>query len=687
MSHGPGRGRWRKGAVIRAGWVLLVALILASPVGAAASDGAWELKVCADPISLPFSDAEQTGFENRIVEILADELNAFITYDWHIFNSDMINLRLRQGECDVLLGVPDGFRELLTTVAYYRTPYVFVYRADRGFDIDSLDDEDLRTLRIGLQSPGIPPHNALINRGITENVTAAFGQRTGSADRLSDLVDAVAAGEVDVGIVWGPVAAYFAQRQAVELKLTPVTPEFEPPAIFMSVPMTIAVRPGDDALRDRLNIAIANRWDEIQAVLQEYGVPLDPLPRPAITVGGTPTAMGAEETLRIGVVIPTQTGHSWVPASLYDIVGEAARMGALLAEGHLTGSTEAPGPEVRLLLASAPTASAAKRAAERLLATENVHAFIGGIGEGQAEALAAVAEAHHIPFINIGSPDLLLRQSKSRYVFHVEASGGMYVDALVDWHVSLDKRRWFIVYEATAEGRALRERALDALAARAPLAEVVGEAAVAVEQPTYLNELFAARDAGADVILLLVRALDQVVFLSQMSSLDLGIGVAPYPDPVTQTRDFLASAHIRYDAQGLSERVALWETTLEGEGARELNERFVARWGKPMDPSAWAAYQAVRMLHQAAQATGALDAESLVAYLEDPATVFDVAKGQPLSFDAADHQLRQPLYVVRVNPDAEWGLNVSSQVGFASLVAEMPGQDGAYGGIEADRTR
>ncbi len=146
---------------------------------------------------------------------------------------------------------------------------------------------------------------------------------------------------------------------------------------------------------------------------------------------------------------------------------------------------------------------------------------------------------------------------------------------------------------------------------RAPEAAVVGTAAVAVEQPVYYNELYTAADADADVILLLVRAVDQMAFLSQMSAVQMEMDVAAYPDPVTQTRDFLAAAQLRYDARGLLPRVALWDPTLTEDGAADLNLRFVGRFARPMDPTGWAAYQAVSVLHQAAAETGATDGRQL----------------------------------------------------------------------------
>lgn len=666
--------RWRGTVRSVAGLILLLLLAhAAADAPVRAQDTLWELKVCADPISLPFSSMDETGFENRIADILAEELNAALTYDWHIFNPDIVKLRLRQGECDLLLGVPDGFSDLVNTVAYYRSPYVFVYRANGDFEVHSLDDELLRSLRIGVQSSGIPPHEALINRRITGNVTTAYGDRAGRADRLGDLIVAVAEGEVDVGIAWGPVAAYFAGLQDVELRIVPVSPEFEPPATFMSIPMTMAVRPGDEALRDRLNMAIANRWDDIQAVLNEYTVPLEPQPKPF--VGGSSSEDGI---VRVGLIMPTRTGISSIASSLYEVVGEGARMGALLVEGHLARVSGPDSPEIKLLTASAPDAGTARRAAERLVTTEGVHVLIGGIGPGQAEALADAAERHRVPFLNIGSPDMRLRERSNRYVFHIEASADMYMQALIDWYESQGVNRWFVVYEETDSGEVLLDVALKLLAEK-PGAEIVGQVGVVVEQPTYYNELYDARDAGADAVLLLTHAVDQVAFLSQMAVVFPVGAAASYPDPVTQTRDFLGAARVRYDAMGLAARVALWDTTLDSESADDLNMRYIGRWGKPMDPSAWAAYQAVRIVHQAVEATGKPGGDAFVDYLESPATAFEMAKGQLLSFGREDHQLRQPLYVVRPDPDAQWAITVWNQVNFAEVVAELPGSGGVYG--------
>jgi mxaJ protein len=272
------------GSGVKRGRLLVISLIFLLACSVKGQEPSWELRACADPNSLPFSHEEETGFENRIAQLLARELNAELTYHWQVQNPDMVNFGLRAGECDLIMGVPDGYRGLLTTLAYYRSPYAFIYPADSPFDIQSLDDPVLRDLRIGVQSFGIPPHQALLNRGLSGNVVEAYGNRR-LTNSSAALFRALVNKEVDVALAWGPVAGYYAARQPIELRVVPVTPELEPPFLSMIIPMTIGLRPGDEALRDRLNTVLVRRWDEIQDVLREYGVPLSSNPKPILSAG------------------------------------------------------------------------------------------------------------------------------------------------------------------------------------------------------------------------------------------------------------------------------------------------------------------------------------------------------------------------------------------------------------------
>jgi len=247
---------------------------------------AWEMRVCADPNYLPFSREDQTGYENRIAAILADELKAKLTYVWWPQATTMVSEQLREGECDIIMGVPESREGILPTIAYYRSPFTFVYRADSGYDISSFDDPVLKDLSFGVQARGDTPHGALAKRGLANNVLLQYVARDSNPHGpFASLVEAVAKGQIDVAIPWGPVGGYYAALQSVPLKVVP-TPEFELPFTPMYLTVVIGVRKGDEALRDRLDLAIANRWDEINAVLQEYHIPTMALEKPMLTIKG-----------------------------------------------------------------------------------------------------------------------------------------------------------------------------------------------------------------------------------------------------------------------------------------------------------------------------------------------------------------------------------------------------------------
>lgn len=241
----------------------------------------WEMRVCADPNRMPFSHIDETGFENRIARIVAEQLNATLVYEWWPQSESMVVDYLRIGQCDVMMGIPDGASGLTSSLAYYRSPFVFAQRADRSPIIDNFDDPILPTLRIGVQPADGPTHNALETRGLGAKIMRIY------ETELRGPIDDVVKGDLDIVILWGPAAGYYARLQReVPIVLAPVTPEFEPPFIPMYINMVIGVRRGDEALRDLFDIAIAERWDDIQTVLEEFHLPLMPLAAPLLTVGG-----------------------------------------------------------------------------------------------------------------------------------------------------------------------------------------------------------------------------------------------------------------------------------------------------------------------------------------------------------------------------------------------------------------
>lgn len=253
-------------------YALVALLLLAGPAEARV------LKVCADPNNLPFSNAREEGFENKIVRIVATELHADVSYVWHAQRRGNVRETLNADECDVIPGVASSLEMLATTRPYYRSTYVSVVR-DGVAGVSTFDDPRLLRLKIAVQLIGddgsnTPPAHALSARGIVDNVRGfpIYGDYDSAAPQ-SPIVDAVAHGDVDVAFVWGPTAGYFARLEPVKLRLSAV-PLSDGPVLPMVYDISMGVRKEDVALRRELDAALAKRSADIRAVLADYGVPL-----------------------------------------------------------------------------------------------------------------------------------------------------------------------------------------------------------------------------------------------------------------------------------------------------------------------------------------------------------------------------------------------------------------------------
>ncbi|MBV9405400.1 MAG: quinoprotein dehydrogenase-associated putative ABC transporter substrate-binding protein [Acidobacteriaceae bacterium] len=237
------------------------------------------LRVCADPNNLPFSNQQRQGFENKLAELFAAQLGAHLEYTWFAERKSFLKNSLDAGQCDLVVGVPGSLTSVDTTKPYYRSTYVFVARHDRNLGITSLNDPRLTDMKIGIHVVGddyAPPAAALARRGITKNITgfSLFGEY-GEANPPRKLIDAVARGDIDIAIAWGPFAGYFAREQSVPLDITPVSP-----AMFLAVPFTYdiaaAVRKGNTALKVQLDSVIAANSAAIHEILSDYAVPQVP---------------------------------------------------------------------------------------------------------------------------------------------------------------------------------------------------------------------------------------------------------------------------------------------------------------------------------------------------------------------------------------------------------------------------
>jgi mxaJ protein len=254
---------------------VITSLLLASLWPILLASPAQALNVCADPDYLPYSNRAGAGFENKIADAVAKALRETVQYTFashrgHGGFPQFLASTLDANKCDVVLSIPYGSREELTTRPYYISSYVFVFDKGKKYDITSMNSPVLKRVKVGFERE-TPAEDALKMRGMIP-AAVAFDVATENDESPALMLDALKTGKIDVLITWQPAIGAFL-RAAPNLDVVPVPNEraLGPPEQY-SFPMSMAVRAGDEAMKKRLDEVIANHQAELTAILTEGGV-------------------------------------------------------------------------------------------------------------------------------------------------------------------------------------------------------------------------------------------------------------------------------------------------------------------------------------------------------------------------------------------------------------------------------
>jgi quinoprotein dehydrogenase-associated probable ABC transporter substrate-binding protein len=233
------------------------------------------LNVCADPGNMPLSNMQREGFQNKLAELLAKATGAEIKYHWQPFiERGLTRSTFDERLCDVMFDIPVGYERLLTTEPIYKTPYVLVYRNDKGLELTGLDDPKLKDLTIGVfQTSGV--RRALAKRGIIDNVKLQL--QTHDADLVPEnqpwyVVQRMLDGEIDVAAVFGPFAGWVKTMKNEPITVQPIN--LDDDTVPMEFELAIGVRKTDVFLKYLLDWALEDHAKEVADILKEYGVPL-----------------------------------------------------------------------------------------------------------------------------------------------------------------------------------------------------------------------------------------------------------------------------------------------------------------------------------------------------------------------------------------------------------------------------
>ena len=229
--------------------------------------------VCADPHNMPFSTDKGEGFENKLAELFANKLGKGIAYAWYPQATGFVRNTLAAHRCDVIMGAPQGDDMVQVTNPYYRTAYALVFKQGQGLEgVDTLEDPRLKSKRIGIVA-GTPPGNNMATNGLMANAKPyplVVDTRVDSSAEA--MMRDLEAGNIDVGVLWGPMAGYYAQQARSPMTVVPLVKETTGPRLAYRIAM--GVRFADQDWKRLLNRMIADNQPAINKLLLSYGVPL-----------------------------------------------------------------------------------------------------------------------------------------------------------------------------------------------------------------------------------------------------------------------------------------------------------------------------------------------------------------------------------------------------------------------------
>ena len=268
-------------------YLALVGFIVASnPISA---EERKALRVCAPPHNMPISTKTEAGYENKIAELFAEKLGLPLEYVWFPQRIGFIRNTLRFNNtpdesyiCDIVMGVIENFELAATTKPYLRSTWAMVYVKGRGLDfiksqddLKGLTDEQKSILRIGVWDKGPAPDYVYL-RGLMD-YASPYQIMSGDTERNAGRIieDDLIQDKINLTFVWGPIAGYYAKTiKDHELVVIPMRDELRIPFEYQ---ISMAVRYGENEWKEQVNQLIEDNKDEINQILDDFGVPRLPI--------------------------------------------------------------------------------------------------------------------------------------------------------------------------------------------------------------------------------------------------------------------------------------------------------------------------------------------------------------------------------------------------------------------------
>jgi ABC transporter substrate binding protein (PQQ-dependent alcohol dehydrogenase system) len=278
------------------------------------------------------------------------------------------------------------------------------------------------------------------------------------------------------------------------------------------------------------------------------------------------------------------------------------------------------------------------------------------IADLPADALLKAADAgrsRDLVFFNVGALDDRLREEDCRAnVVHTAPTRSMLADALAQYLVWKQWRRWFLVVGSHPEDKlyadALRRAAkrFGARIVQEKVFEDTGGARRTDSGVVQIQRQLPMFTQGAPAYDVLIAADESDVFAPYL----------PYrtwdPRPVAGSAGLIPTS---------------WDASHDQWGAVQLQERFAKKFSRPMTARDMQAWSAARMIGESASRTRSTDAKAMFDFLRSPDFALAAFKGQRLTLRDWNLQLRQPILLT----DGRMIVSVSPQEGFQHQFSEL----------------
>jgi branched-chain amino acid transport system substrate-binding protein len=380
-------------------------------------------------------------------------------------------------------------------------------------------------------------------------------------------------------------------------------------------------------------------------------------------------AAQAEGPIRIGVLLPK--------SGTYTVQGENGHNGDVLAVEDFGGKLL--GRPIELIWEDESTPQQSVQNLRKMIEVDKVIAVDGVISSGDALAMMPVAEQHKILLMNSGPNATEITGAKcNRYTFRVDLPNLVTIKTVFPFLSDNGKNdRWYLLSASYAWGIDADKQMRAYLAKNDPKAKIVGADQAPLGTTDFSSFLLKMRGVNPQVVFAAFGGSDLTNLLKQIQGIGMTRKIV-FSSPILNDSDLWAAGP--QASFGIYPKIWNYTGPHLGPKAVSFAKRYQARFGTAPESEAWQDWFGMTAILTAIKETKSTDPKKLVQFLESEHK-FVGYKDTPIYFRSWDHQLMQPILVVKTKD------KITSKYDYFDVLGEFPKGgveelDSYYGGKE-----